>query len=150
MTAIIDQHIDRTNCVGDRAKERTILLIADEDLRLPLLELLTSRVNVHAINGCLSAKVVAPHLERPTERDTDLYNYGGLPSKPCEMMIVDREVVCPFLDSTFRVPANVTFQRIIVLHVVLPTVRMANGNHTERSNVVSKKRACFQRRAMAE
>ena len=63
VAAIVDQDIDRTNFIAERAQKAPVFLITDDDFDLVFLEAFAFRTDIDADDPGSFSEVMLPHLQ---------------------------------------------------------------------------------------
>ncbi len=99
VTPIINQNINWRYCGFHLFKKFSVRLGSYKYLNVFLFQRLTQWIDIYTIDFCMGAKIVLPHLETSSVRNTDFeYDYFFIP-KPGKMPLVNIKIVNPFMDK---------------------------------------------------
>jgi GT2 family glycosyltransferase len=100
--AIVDQHVDLRHFNAESSPECRVRLVPDEDRGPVAFVGATIRLDVDAVHAAALTEVVAPHFEASTAVDPDLHDVYLTTDEPCEVALINLEVVTPLPDAGSR------------------------------------------------
>ena len=99
VAAIVDDDVELTILVAQCSMQVSIRLVTDDNLDAGLGHLRADRIDVHANDLCLRAKVMLPHLQRATLVDAEFKQADGAVAISIEVALVNGKVVVPLINK---------------------------------------------------
>jgi hypothetical protein len=99
MAAVVDNNVRVTEFGDHLRKECKVILTTDPDVDLAVFELLAARIDINSDDDRKWAKIVAPLLQGASFSDTDFEDRDVAIAESCEMLLVERKVLVPFMNS---------------------------------------------------
>src|SRR6056297_1260657 len=138
MAAVIDDDIDAAHLLDHRSEKCRVVLRTDAHLAVDTVKLEAVLVDVDPVDGRVRPKELAPDRKRAALRHTDFQQPWRAASEGCEIAVIDRDVVVPFVNQMPRM-LRIYLQKIAII-TVSPVYIFMNARAAEFEFVDSARR----------